>query len=409
MIALALVVFALEQFLQTQSSFFVSNGRLVNYTVLIICGSAFGLAFAKGKLIMPPQSYYFAAVLLLYGFSTFFWLSGNHGNRGYDGWVKNAPYLLGITFFGSALIRSIDQARKALIATLVMATILCLGLLILAQWDSRGVVLASSNVQAVSSVLALASIGSYVAIIAGIINFPKKPYWLILRWLLVGTGLLLTLKTGSRGQTVAIVATILVFIPINRGQVSGRSIVAGALTLVALVVCIYLILPYTSTQRWDSQHIENAYQGRLWASSEMISTLFNENPIFWITGLGAGESYDVVGFYIHFTTVEVFCEEGLIGGILFLLILGIPTVKLLKVIVSKEKKFFSDANALKRNTLVVISALFFSEFLLSCKQGTLPFEQNLFLFAITLEFLCRDYDRSNKKARSLMQYRAQYQ
>ena len=99
-----------------------------------------------------------------------------------------------------------------------------------------------------------------------------------------------------------------------------------------------------------------------------------------IVGLGNSASYELIGIYPHNVLVEVFCEEGIIGGSLYLFIL----LSSLKAIVTCIKK--TKPRSKSRNSVALVSSFFIFSFIISLKQGSLIGNYYFFLFAIILSY-----------------------
>lgn len=383
-LALALCMFAFEQVLQAHSSFFVTRGSLVNIVVgLVICLAMAWTFINHSGSISVPSSYWWSLGLFAYAYSTFWWWSDYQGTWHYDEWMRNLPYLITVLFMGALLTQDATGLRRALVATLCLGIILSLNMAFFSAWDGRGLEMAYAGRHTISSsVLTLAQAGGYVAIIASLLSFERLKFWWLIKWTVVALGLYLTFQTASRGQTIALVATVLVCAPISDGKISRRSVINGIVALSALAVCLYLVLPLVDTARWQQTAVEDGVNFRLTMMQALWTAYAQSSFVHWMFGLGASASFSIAGFYIHNVPVEVICEEGILGLILFAAALWIPVNRFLAV-VKQPIQNVNDRN--QRNSLVVIFALFVFEFLLLNKQGSLYCGQNLFLFAIILQ------------------------
>lgn len=383
-LALALGMFAFEQVLQSHDGYFVNRGSLVNIVVgLVICLATAWTFILRNGSISLPSSYWWTLGLFVYSYSTFWWWSNYHGTWYYDEWMKNLPYLITVLFMGAMLTQDAAGLRTAIIAILGFGVVLSIDMAFFSNWQGRGLELANAGRNSIaSSVLALAQVGGYVAVIASLLSFERLHFWWLLKWLVVGLGLYLTFQTASRGQTIALIATVLVCAPISEGKISHRSFVNSVVALGAVAICLYIVLPIVDTGRWQQSSVEGGFNFRL----SMIETLWkayvNSSIVHWVLGLGASASFSIAGFYIHNVPVEIQCEEGLLGMTLFIIALGIP-VKKFVLVVQHPIRNLQDRQ--ERNTLVVVFALLLFEFILMNKQGSLYSAQNLFLFAIILQ------------------------
>jgi len=404
-VAFAFCVFVFEQLLQTRGTYFVNNGSYVNIALFVLCMIGLATGISTGQFKLPKsKTFWLILVLLLYCYASFFWITKPAG-LAYDKWVGNIPYLVCVSFISACFIRNTDDARVALKTTLVFGMAICIFLVFFCQWEGRELVLAYSGKapDLNSSVLAIASLGNYVAIIGGLIELPKFKSWKILRWLCIALGLYLALKSQSRGQVIILVIVIIAFTPISKGQISLRSIIVAIVVVTGIAICMYLVLPYVSTTRWQEQHLNSALDGRYGLASQLWAAYTNALPVYWITGLGAGASFSVAGFYIHNVPLEVLCEEGIFGAVLYLSIVAIPTLLFLKIVTSKQRGFYRETGAIKRNTLVIVFALMVTEFGLSLKSGSLYGFQNLFLLLIMIEVLGNEIKRFSSTAHQYSQ------
>ncbi len=94
-------------------------------------------------------------------------------------------------------------------------------------------------------------------------------------------------------------------------------------------------------------------------------------------GIGNSSSFQILGIYPHITALEVIAEEGMVGAILYLSILGVA----LRSIIRLSR---SVADQAARNTLAVLAALFCFELILTWKQGSLLSSFYVFGYAIIL-------------------------
>lgn len=383
-LALALGMFAFEQVLQSNSSLFVSRGSLVNIVVgLVICLAMAWTFINRNGSIFVTSSYWWTLALFVYSYSTFWWWSDFRGTWHYDEWMRNLPYLITVLFMGALLVQDAAGLRRALIATLCLGIILSLNMAFFSTWDGRGLEMAYAGRHTItSSVLSLAQVGGYVAVIASLLSFERLRFWWLIKWAVVGLGLYLTFQTASRGQTLALVATVLVCAPISDGNISRRSVLNGIVALSAIAICLYFVLPIVDTGRWQQSAVESGVNFRIAMMQTLWTAYTQATPVHWLFGLGASASFPIAGFYIHNVPVEVLCEEGVLGLILFVGALWIPVNRFLTVV----RRPIQNANdRSQRNSLVVIFALLIFEFLLLNKQGSLYSGQNLFLFAIILQ------------------------
>ena len=381
-LSIMLTMFAFEQILQANSNLFLNRGSLVNVsTGLLVC---IGLFFCFTKIEFKPQiprSYWLAVALFSYAYLSFYW-SGQSSTRQHGIWLSNVPYLISILLFGSLLISSPRGLFVGLAATVALGSVICLDLAFLETWQGRGLYF-EGNEDFDGSILALAQVGGYTAVIAGTLQLKKLPFWKIARWLLVGLGLYITFKTNSRGQTLALFGAILATAPLSSGQLSRRSITTAAAAFLALAICLYIIVPLVSMDRWEQNRINEALENRYLMIESLFTEFLYAGPITWFFGLGAGSSWKTEGFYIHNVPVEILCEEGIIGfGLLCMIVYPILR-RSGQLLVTRPAAHQHQ----ERNILVVTLTLLLFELLNAFKQGSLYQSQNLFLLLIITDRL----------------------
>ncbi len=403
-LALAICMFAFEQLLQSGSAFFVSKGYFVNASVMacIILATCRRLQSHFNRITIP-STYWLSLLLFAYAFSTLFWRTDYYNTWHGILWLSSLPYLVAVVFCGAILPLTIPSLRETLLTTLSFGVLVCAGLLFFTNWESRGIELASDDKEAVGAVLSLAQVGGYIAVIAGIIDARRVPAWAILRWIVVGVGLYLTFRTGSRGQAVAVLIVILICSPIRHGSITLRSLAFGMLTVVALILCVIAILPMVETDRWESQNLHAGVDDRVMAIQKVSGRYISGTPIDHIFGLGASASFPIASMYVHNLPLDVLFEEGLVGILLLAMILLVPSIKSVKVVIRKNHPDSRSRSPTDdRNTVITMFALFLFEFILLNKQGSLYGAHNLFLFAILLERSANQLlysDRSRRPSR----------
>ena len=391
-LALVLFMFAFEQLLTAHSPLFTQYGYLVNVVVGLMIGFAFfNLVITKKQNPVFPVTYWLTLGLFVYAFSNLFWLTGYAGTWHGKIWLDHFPNIAAILLCASLLIRSNESLRDVLLLSLAFGTIVCLGLQFTTSWDMRGVEQASNTEDARSAILTLAQAGGYVAVIAAFIHIPQIRGWAILRWIVVGLGLYLAFRTESRGQVVGAIAVIILYAPISWGVITGKSIAYGSTAILAIALCLYFITPWVNLERFQGTYVDRGLDARVGMVKGVVKEYMDSTPVDKVLGLGSSASYPISGFYIHNIPIEVLCEQGFIGFILLFLILGIPSWKVMRLLLKAsvpEKRVVAPVReiyALDRNSLVIILALFTYEFLLMNKQGSLFSAMNLFLFAILID------------------------
>ncbi|MEM6468415.1 MAG: hypothetical protein AAF802_02515 [Planctomycetota bacterium] len=378
-VALVVCMYGIEQFLQAKSTYFVQHGSYVN----IGCAAVVMLAFARlwhqqNLSIQTSPSFWLCLVLILFSYASFLWARSDPSAK--EQWRGALPYLftfVGITPF---LVESPRRLRIALGLTLVLGACTCFALFFGVNWSARGIELSNAMLRrggnspgATGAPLAIAELGGTIAIIASLMNFPRVPYWKILKWVIILLGLAVVFRTQSRGQVMATFIVILMFQPVSGRPVGTKSIFAGLGLTALLALVFYVLLPIMDTNRWINA--SRSLNGRM----RGVRILYNhmiDNPETWIFGNGAGSSWRLLNTYPHNVPVEIVYESGLVGLVFF----GSLIYLLFRRIIDFTKDHRVDPEV--RPVLATAFALFTFFLLISCKQGSLYSSVSMLMFGI---------------------------
>lgn len=387
-VAGVLCVYGMEQWAQSNSVFFVTHQSLTNIATGVIMLTGITLMILRGQSVFGgyPAVGWVILALLAYSAISVVWSvypSGTIRN-----WRKAWPYITSMVILCPLLIKHPRDLRDGLFATLTLGSALVTLLLFMTVLEGRHVIMTKgvgigSLEGEAGNPLATASLAGYVVLVAVLMNFRGVArVWQLLRWAVVVIGLIVAMKSGSRGQLFAMLTALLVFLPISR-QV--RNLKGFAATVFALVLIAGLALwvhdSYAEANRWRWDNMVETYTGsRVNTSLQLLSHWASSNPVHLIIGLGNSASYDpyILGFYPHLVMAEVLAEEGVIG---FVLLWSVVLIATRDIACSYHGvKPFPDA----RGVLATIGALFLFEVILSFKQGSMLGSTNAFAFAIIL-------------------------
>lgn len=215
--------------------------------------------------------------------------------------------------------------------------------------------------------------------------------WQILRWGVVAMAAFICFQSGSRGQTLALFIVLVIFLPLSRRirNIQGFVATMVSIGLVALVASWgFDQLTEAQGKRWDLDRMLVHYEtGRFDPAMRLLTVWGDSNPLRWIIGLGSAASFapEIIGFYPHLVPLEVLGELGVIGFVLFLVII-VRTFLLVK----RSSGYVTQDPPL-RGLVATIGGLFLFEFILCFKQGSLLGSTNLFAFAILVGTLHRSF------------------
>jgi hypothetical protein len=386
-----LCMFGLEQWGTVKISFIASHGTFTNYLALIIVMIALGVrSFRRGGLrLVNGPTHAMVILLYVYAAATLLWTPAY--GIAMEEWKGQAPYLLFAIILLPLLIQNTDEAMEGLLGTVIAGAILTAALAFLVDWGYRQIESDVSADETVRLPLAIAHLGAIVFVIA-VLFFRWRGAAALVALGLVAISLVLVVKTGSRGQLISMIVSAMLFLPMSRGWSLSRGTLVGFAAAALAIAAIWTFLPdlsnLLSTQegRFDTERALVDYEGRVAAADRLLDVYLSSGVPVLLFGLGNSASFapQVVGFYTHIVPVEILCELGAVGFLLFLAALGF-TVRALTRLASIMSS--PQTSSESRRAVACLSALALIELLLSFKQGSLVRDVNLFLFPILIEGL----------------------
>ena len=292
------------------------------------------------------------------------------------------PYIVLVVLVTPLVINSLNDIKSMLTFFIVFGSILLVLLLFFTEWDYRTIVLAGNKFNLKTNPLAIANFSGYVFIVSMLAsNLTKLKY---LKWFVAVLCLVIAVKTGSRGQFVFMVISVLLFTPMTKSKMR-----IGNMFPLIFGVCVLLAISYwamtefsgTDT-RWSGDKMDSDFSNRLGAAFGLLG-VWVKSPFTILFGLGSSASFSnqIFGFYVHIVPLEILGEEGLIGFFIYLLIL----YKLYKAVVRMSLLTKNDGD--NRAVLATFSALVFFMLLLSLKQGSFLGSTYLFSLIVVLSRL----------------------
>jgi len=385
-------MFPLEQALQSGISFLKSGIGLevVNYTIaLVVASSVFAQIFRVpqffGGCINTPTT----ACICLYVWSllTIIWSPGkaiafNMINSGF-------PYLIITVFLGPLLTDSILSFSKTCRAMLIIGIPIACIFLFSSEFEmtsGRLSIHLSSDVS--SNVLAVGEFGGLLIITA--VLFQPKSILVYsnyaLRFILVIAGVVICIKSGSRGQFFGAIIVSLMLIPFSIPIKNIQKFFINFIGIILFLIVVYYTynlsladLSTGSSKRFDLYEMlfgTSSAEGRFSNISGLFSAWIS-SPIYYLIGLGIGafgttsQSGDI---YTHNLTADTLFELGIIGFILFV-------ICIISALKSCYRLFmYYSMMPEQRSVVTVLIGYIFYEFILANKQGALWGIPLLFLF-----------------------------
>jgi hypothetical protein len=400
--ALVLLMFPIEMVLQSTSSFLRTPGiglQLVNIAIgmtalLAVLSSSFRTVGFMRSFISPSSMISFG--LLAWGATTLLWSPGRQA--GIEATVDQLPYLGVILVLGPLLVPRVDVLVSSLSAALVIATALCLIVLINPEFVVKSGRLGFEFGGGLfSNPLALGELGGLALLLGSLIRRSTLGALAVpLRVAAILAGTAVAIQSGSRGQFFYALIVAVPFVPFAAPVKSARNLILAlvAVVFVGLVASFLLdtLLSGFAAKRFSveemlygtsssSERMENVLSlGRAWAQS----------PTAWIFGLGYyafnGLFADAGSIYSHVLFADVIFEMGL-PGVAFMSCFVYLTVRDSFRLYRLAAEF-----PLERAACTALIALFAYQLLLVNKQGNLWGSMVFFLMGIVISRLVATWD-----------------
>lgn len=383
--AFVLCMFALEQWVQSKSSFFVEYPWLINVAVGGLVLLALIVKRFRGEKLIPavPVIGWLVVLLYVYALASLSWTP--RSDLALVQWVKGGPLII-VSFLLPLVVRSYSDLIAGQRALLIVGP-LTLVLLVFfgGEWQGRKLILETTGTLSGNqgNPLAIANCAAYTIITIVLFNFQRgKLYWEFFRWFVVVIGLILVIRSGSRGQLMGLFISIFLMIPVGRRidhPVRFMSLMVGLGGMVAIFDWVWSEYA-TGIPRWTEEGAMDSVDDRL----EMISILLRywwNTPLSWFPGLGNSASFDptILGFYPHNVIVEILAEEGLVGFALFIAIMVGTGYSFWHL--ARKVRLHQEA---ARSPLAILGAIMIFHLILSMKQGSLLGNSILFAAAIMI-------------------------
>ena len=320
------------------------------------------------------------ALLFLYTFVSIIWTPAPE--EAWSRWLMSMPYLMLGIVITPLLIHDSKSASTALRSTFFLGAIVITGMLLFANWGTRGLVLRSDYADDQTNPLAIATLGGFLAIVALFMQPQKFSLSLTLfRLFLAVASVAIIVRSESRGQLVALLFSIVVVTSV-RYRLTRRDIL-NILLLAVVVACAlgYAFFSFTTADdpRWSSSLAAADAHGRV----EMAAALLHRwaaSPVSMIFGIGTSASFDnrIIGFYPHITPAEVLGEEGIIGFVLFV------TIILFSANRARRRLSATKSNNDEREVFSILLGMLCFAVLQSMKEGSLLFNYEIFMIAIVI-------------------------
>lgn len=380
--AVAICVFALEQWAQALHPYFTRQSWAINvYVGLLVVLGLVGLIL-RGQLRLRGYTATGWLALAVYGYALLSVLWAPRLDLSLTQWRLNAPYLVVFVFALPWLLAHSREVSRVLSATFWLGSLLAVMLLFGVEWQDRWIVLRGAVEGSVSNPLVPAQLGGDVAIIGLLgLGFRRGLGQFLLKSAVLLCALALIVRSGSRGQLFGLLLTLGLFWPLVSGRGGLERHVIWLVLLGVLGVVSHLAIDWYwgGSTRFSSSEISGAGAGRFDAGLRLL-TVWSQSPGAILFGLGNSASFDprIIGIYPHMVPVEVLGEEGLLGFGLYLacLVAGLREFTAARAEARDDPALAGD--------LTRLMALAFFSFLVALKQGSLLTNYPVFLFLLLI-------------------------
>lgn len=392
-LALAFCVYGFEQWAQVSSPIFATHASLINFAFGGLSLLALVVVITKGKNPLDPIAIGQVVLALLFVYSAASCLWSIDSNVSTFLFKYHVPYIGVFVFLLPTIVSSSEDIRAGLISALALGTVTMLLLLLTTSTSETGrgievdhqstVVRDRANQErAELAPLAVAEMAGTLAIIAVLLNYSGAGrVWAILRWGVVFLAMVLIVRSGSRGQLIALVVLPL-FFGTSRGY--GRAAnVAVAVCLLGIGVFAALWVLSGANEliagRFETAKMVSQFEeSRVVMCSNLLEEWMASSPIRWLFGLGSSASFEVIGVYPHVMVVEVLAELGFVGLAILLASLMMAGKSWLRLAYACED------DKLQRGVVAALGAILTYFLLLSFKQGMLLGHTTLFMSAMII-------------------------
>ena len=402
---LLLLFFSTEQILQSTADFLRSSSfgmQFTNYVVGVTVLTSATLALARRPdLWRGGFSSGQLAVWALYLWMVFscVWSPGST-----DGWraiAEQWPYFVLMFVIAPYLIGDLKDLaliwRACLVIVIVQACIMLLSPEFVIVGGRLGVSMGSWATGGRSNPLVIGEVGGLCIILGALAGSGGGSRWtLVIRVGAVALGSALAILSGSRGQFLFALVSLVAGLPLTRPKLDTGRYVSG---MVAALVFLPIILWVASivlesggvdmAKRWSSESSGSGTEVRS-ENAVFLLQAYLASPVYWLQGLGfyAFSAINPYGQpYTHVLFADLIGEEGLVGAAIFLLIA--------QQAVRSGRQLWRDAedSANDRRAVATLITVIIYLTLLSNKQGNLA---GCFVLFGLVVLMCRLRERQLK-------------
>jgi len=367
-------MFAVEQWAQSQSIFFLENNAIINVLFALIAGFALTVRLYRKELKSEPFPLGALLVILLFSYALLSttWTSNKIDIESI--WMNWAPYLFLQILIAPLLIAQPRDLTKVFAYQIFIGGLFAALIVFGTEYIGRMIVLGDGQTIG-GNPLAIAELGGVTIICSVMMTRLFKGDFLI-KLVIASICLIAIIKSGSRGQLIALVLALIAAYPFTYSIRNPKIFVSSTLVimLLAYVLLAGLDTFWTDSWRFTSEGMSNDYAIRV-ERSERLLEAWLDSPGAIIFGLGNSASFDptINGAYPHFVPIEILCEEGVIGILLYLWMLVLIIRE--SIFVLRRKGTARDESA----AFAILIGIIVYMFMISLKQGSMISTSTFFM------------------------------
>jgi hypothetical protein len=395
-LAALLAMFPLEILLQSSLPIFADRPALANMGIAGLLVAAVVRRAMSGE---PLASHLFTPIYAIcvlfyaWGYASALW-SPTPGAF-LSETLRAAPYWLITLGLAPLLLSRIEDVGRLCSAVIAIGT--AIGVLMILNPNMNlvsgrlGIALGADTR---GNPLAIGTLGGTIMIMGALTLLTKPaPLFIGLRIAAILVGAALAILSGSRGQMIAAVMAIVVVAPITYRLATARGLLLAGIAGVVFAAGLYIasgrFITRDNEQRWSSESLTTGGFGRLENAADLLS-IYASSPAHWIQGLGLSAFGSINSRsgdgYTHVLFADALGEAGVVGATLLAtaIVLCIRAGRRMLPLVRDDPPYLAN--------LTVILALLVYHLLLANKEGGLLGSTTLFLFAMILGRVAREYE-----------------
>lgn len=396
--ALVVFIFPIKQFIQLYVPWTLNpglQGQFVNFAIGACVGLSLMGVLMRGRLIRAQSGLVASLVTVLYVFSatSIIWSPSvvRSDALGFVsvGWTYVALMVIGAPLLVTRVVDAVTCMRDSFI----IGSIVCASIMLSPDFQTFAGTLSFNVGGSRSNYLSIGEVGGVTFIIGLLVRFGRLS-WVgnALRLAGVALGVAVAFRSGARGQLVFALAIGLVCFPLSRQLKNFRNFLSASLAG-ALVVALVAVLVNTLTvdnlteRRWSIESMLYGSSSAEWRAATVTQFLSDwlQSPANWPLGFGLlsfrAMSEIQGGIYSHNVIVDMICELGIVGIVLFASIYWISV----RQGINSMRRAASDPQA--RAAVACCCALGLYQFALASKQGMLWLSTAMFMYCVLLDRL----------------------